>query len=183
MPNYRRNFTAGGTYFFTVITYNRQPIFDSPISRKILHCVWKEVQESLPFVTDAICLLPDHIHTIWTLPDHDSNFSIRWHEIKRRFTRHYLQEVPVNYPINKSRQKRQEAPVWQRRFWEHTIRDENDLMNHINYIHYNPVKHHLVDCVIDWPWSSFHRYVKNGFYDSQWGVSMNEDTIDMSVGE
>ena len=108
-----------------------------------------------PFSTDAICLLPDHIHCVWTLPEADQNYSTRWKEIKRRFTNGYLDEIGPVEIRNQSREKRGEASIWQRRFWEHTIRDQEDLDRHINYIHYNPVKHGLVQRVRDWQWSSF----------------------------
>lgn len=123
-------------------------------------------------------LLPDHIHTIWTLPDGDANFSARWNAIKRRFTQSYLEQIGPGETRNASRLKRREAAVWQRRFWEHTLRDEADLNRHLDYIHYNPVKHGLVKKAADWPWSSFHRYMKMGFYDPNWGEAM-EDKLDL----
>lgn len=169
MPEYRRSRVDGGTYFFTVVTYQRQPILSIPFARNLLHETWIEVQTKHPFRVDAICLLPDHIHCIWTLPENDSDYSIRLREIKRIFSHHYATLMkPVNI-INSSRQKRQERTIWQRRFWEHTIRDENDMENHVNYIHYNPVKHGYVSKPADWKWSGFRRHVKMGLYEKEWG--------------
>ncbi len=168
MPNYRR-VRDGGTYFFILITYNRLPILSSDVARNILHTVWKEVQTRHPFTIDAICLLREHIHAIWTLPEEDQDYSLRWKEIKRLFTHRYYQVACSDEPRNASRVKRGEATVWQRRFWEHTIRNQEDYNRHIDYIHFNPVKHGLVQRVVDWPWSSFHRFVKMGFYEREWG--------------
>jgi len=168
MPNYHRSY-EGGAYFFTAVSYHRLPIFTSDAARKILRMSWVEVCQRLPFTTVAICLLPEHLHCIWTLPPEDQNYSLRWREIKRLFTRDYLREVGPGEARNSSRQSKGEAAIWQRRFWEHTIRDQEDLNRHIDYIHYNPVKHGLVKRVVDWPWSSFHRFVRRGEYEIDWG--------------
>lgn len=169
MPEYRRANLKGGTYFFTVVTYHRLPILVNERARAILKYAWKDVQQRFPFTTDAVCLMPEHIHCIWTLPEDDSNFSVRWKEIKRLFTKEFQKGIEVIDQPNESRIKRKEGLVWQRRFWEHTIRDQEDLNRHIDYIHYNPVKHGLVLKVADWSWSSFHRYVKLGHYHISWG--------------
>ncbi len=168
MPNYHR-FREGSAYFFTVVTYDRLPILTTEVSRKLLHTAWQIVAERFPFTTTAICLLPEHIHCIWVLPEGDQNYSVRWKEIKSQFTKRYLSEVSPEETLNPSRQKRGEAAVWQRRFWEHAIRDDEDMARHIEYIHYNPVKHGHVEQVKDWNWSSFHRYLAEGFYDPEWG--------------
>ena len=172
MPDYRRAKLAGGTFFFTVVTFNRLPILTGEMARKLLHDAWVDTRDRFPFQTEAVVLLPDHLHTIWTLPEGDANFSVRWKEIKRLFTKGYLQQIGPGEHRNESRQKRGEAAVWQRRFWEHTLRDETDLNRHLDYIHYNPVKHGLVKKAVDWPWSSFHRYVQMGFYTLDWGEEM-----------
>jgi putative transposase len=112
-------------------------------------------------------LLPDHLHCIWTLPENDSDYSLRWREIKRLFTHQYLAEIGQTEKPNLSHQKRNESAVWQRRYCEHTIRNEKDLNNHINYIHFNPVKHGLVSRPRDWEWSNFHRYVKTGIVEEE----------------
>jgi putative transposase len=127
-----------------------------------------EVTNRFPFETIAVCLLPEHLHCIWRLPEGDANYAMRWREIKSRFTRRYLEEVGPGGERNDSRQKRKEAAIWQRRFWEHTIESEDDLEEHMDYIHYNPVKHGLVERATDWPYSSFLRYVKVGIYDEDW---------------
>jgi putative transposase len=168
MPEYRRSYVEGGTYFFTVVTYQRQPILTSDPARTILRQAWSEVCERLPFETIAICLLPEHLHCIWRLPEGDADYSTRWMEIKRRFTIEYLREVGPGGERNSSRQVKREAAVWQRRFWEHTIENEEDLEIHLDYIHYNPIKHGLVERAIDWPFSSFARYVKEGIYAEDW---------------
>jgi putative transposase len=168
MPNFRRNYQPGGTYFFTVVTYNRLPILTNPISRSILRSAWDDVRKRFPFSTLAVCLLPDHLHCIWTLPEDDWNYSMRWKEIKRLFTKAYLPSADTYEVTNASRKKRGEASIWQRRFWEHTIQNDIDLQRHIDYIHFNPVKHSLVENVIDWPWSSYHRYIQRGICDPTW---------------
>jgi putative transposase len=133
------------------------------------------VQWRYPFRTDAVCLLPNHLHCIWTLPESDSNYSVRWKEIKRLFAKQYLELIGPGGVRNASHLKQGEAAIWQRRFWEHTIKDEEDLRRHIDYIHYNPVKHGLVQNVCDWPWSSFHRYVRKGSYGLDWGAGIEKD--------
>ena len=140
MPEYRRAKIAGGTFFFTVVTFNRLPILTGATARALLHAAWVEIRERFPFRTDAVVLLPNHIHCIWTLPEGDSNFSARWNGIKRLFTQGYLAQVGPGETRNESHLKRREAAVWQRRFWEHTLRDENDLNRHLDYIHFNPRK-------------------------------------------
>lgn len=168
MPEYRRFRVEGGVYFFTVVTYQRRPILVDPTARMLLHTAWEDTKRRFPFDTIAVCLLPDHLHCIWKLPELDSNYSIRWKEIKYQFTVGYLKEIGHGEERNESRQKRQEAAIWQRRFWELTIDSEDDFENHFDYIHYNPVKHGLAERAVDWEWSSFHRYVKEGFYDADW---------------
>jgi putative transposase len=183
MPEYRRSFIEGGTYFFTVVTYNRVPMFTNPRTRRILRSALLNVKERYPFTLDSICLLPEHIHCIWTLPTTDSNYSLRWKEIKRLFTQEYLKKVGLGETRNESRQKRGEAAIWQRRFWEHTIRDEDDLGQHIDYIHYNPVKHGHVQSVHEWQWSSFHRYVEMGYYEFDWGSVIDQEVKELDCGE
>ena len=124
MPEYRRSFIEGGTFFFTVVTYHRLPILTTLQGRKLLHSAWVDVRERFPFTLDAVCLLPEHIHCIWVLPEGDANYSSRWKEIKRLFTMNYLEQVGPGGIRNESRVRRGEAAVWQRRFWEHTVRDE-----------------------------------------------------------
>ncbi len=169
MPEYRRVRIKGSTVFITLVTFNRATILNEPTAPQLLRYVWKKVAKRLPFTTNAVCVLPDHVHMLITLPENDSNYSIRIREIKRLFTRYYLNSMKETTPRNSSRIRQKEATIWQRRFWEHTIRDEQDFTNHFDYIHFNPVKHGYVRCVGEWAWSSFHSYVKQGVYDPDWG--------------
>jgi putative transposase len=131
----------------------------------------EKIRIKYPFEIDAFILLPEHLHCIWTLPDGDADFSTRWRLIKTFVIKHCEDKLALEYPISKSRQKRQESNLWQRRFWEHLIRDDEDFQAHCNYIHYNPVKHGLCDSPKDWQFSSFHRFVKQGIYPEDWGVN------------
>jgi putative transposase len=152
-------------------------------ARWLLHFAWLEVAGRFSFATVAICLLPEHLHGIWSLPEGGADYSKRRKEIKRKFARGYLLEVGPEGERNASRVKRGEAAVWQRRIWEHTIRDEEDLNRHLDYIHYNLVKHGLAKHAADWPWSSFHRYVREGYYARDWGVTAGERVGEMRCGE
>ncbi len=164
MTDYRRNRVAGGTYFFTVNLYNRRSqLLVQEID--ILRNAVRKVKAATPFHIDAWVVLPEHMHCLWTLPDGDTNFSMRWQAIKTAFSR----KIPLGEHRSDSRLKQNERGIWQRRFWEHTIRDERDYAAHMDYIHFNPVKHGLVDDVALWPHSSFHRCVAMGFYPPQWG--------------
>ena len=174
MPNYRRYYEEGATVFITLVTYDRVPFLVNPAARQILRTAWTFVAKRHPFTTDAICLLPDHIHLLMSLPQNDADYSVRIREIKRIFTKRYLLAVGEPAQRNQSRKNKKEAAIWQRRFWEHTIRNEKDYVNHFNYIHYNPVKHRLVNAVSSWKWSSFHRYVKEGVYDADWGKGFED---------
>lgn len=183
MPDYRRSQIKGGTYFITIVTCNRAPLFLQPDARRLLHDAWVDVTKRFPFTTDAVCMLPDHIHFLMTLPESDSDFSIRIREITRLFTKSFL---PLSHMPDKrtaSRINKKEAQIWQRRFWEHTIRNEYDLHQHLDYIHYNPVKHGLVKNVADWEWSSFHRYVRLNLYDANWGTDVERTNRNQSFGE
>ncbi|MDX9865872.1 MAG: transposase [Anaerolineaceae bacterium] len=183
MSEYRRNKQEGGVFFFTVVTFHRKPILTGERERCLLRAAWKDVEKRFPFKTIAVCLLSDHIHCLWQLPEGDADFSVRWKEIKRLFTKSYLAQIGPGGKRNDSRIKQQEAAIWQRRFWEHTIRDEQDLNHHIHYIHYNPVKHGYVQSVRDWPWSSFHRYVREGLYEADWGTGVEETLFVSDYGE
>lgn len=176
MPNYSRSRVRGGTFFFTVVTHDRRKFLTDDLARRCLRRAWKRTIEKKPFTVDAVCLLPDHLHCIWTLPENDRDFSGRWTALKGMFTRYYLNAGGEDGERNKSRSRHGEAAVWQRRFWEHTIRDEEDYSRHVDYIHFNPVKHGYVAKPADWKWSSFHRFVQVGSYESDWG-STEPDTI------
>lgn len=167
MASYYRNYVEGGTYFFTVVTHHRRPILTSHSSRQLLGEAFRVVRRRWPFSVQAIVLLPDHLHAVWSLPTGDADYPIRWQKIKEHFTKAYLKAV-VDVPTR--RNGRGERMLWQPRFWEHTCRDERDLKRCVDYVHYNPLKHSHVLRVRDWPWSSFHRYVKLGEYSNSWGA-------------
>lgn len=176
MPNYIRSIQNGGTFFFTVVTFQRRPILTTKQSRDILRTTINEVRSIQPFEIEAWILLPDHLHSIWTLPDNDHDFSKRWGLIKARFSKYAKSHFHCEQWINPSKTKHRESTIWQRRFWEHQIRDEADFNTHMNYLHYNPVKHGLVKRVADWPYSTFHKYVKKGVYPTNWGDTYKEET-------
>lgn len=183
MPNYRRVKIEGATLFVTIVTYKRLPTFLNPQARQILHYAWNTTAKGLPFTTDAICLLPNHIHALITLPEHEWDYSTRIREVKRLFTKGYNTTFGKQDEQNQSRLNKKEAALWQRRFWDHVIRDEIDYQNHFDYIHYNPVHHGLVKNVASWQWSSFHRYVKLGIYDEDWGNKYSLKANSSDFGE
>jgi putative transposase len=150
MSNYRRLYLPGHTYFFTVVAKWRQLLFAEERVRSALKQALTHVRKGMPFAVEGLVLLPDHLHTIWTLPEHDRNYSTRWRLVKTRVTQACG------------------GVIWQPRYWEHAIRDQADLNKHLDYIHWNPVKHRLVANARDWPWSSFHRFVKAGIYPIDW---------------
>ncbi|NIW46653.1 MAG: transposase, partial [Gammaproteobacteria bacterium] len=152
-------------------------------ARFFLRQAWKRVITKFPFHTDAVCLLPDHIHCIWTLPEGDADYSVRWRRIKSIFSRQYRLKYGAILETDSTRAKKQELTIWQQRFWEHTIWDETDYENHFDYIHFNPVKHGYVQQVRDWPWSSFHRYVKQGVYSIHWGDQIEKSFEGINFGE
>jgi len=159
MPTYRRNFLAGGFYFFTVNLANRRlRLLTENVD--LLRAAFRYTRQRHPFAIEAIVVLPDHLHTIWRMPEGDADFAVRWALIKASFSR----TLRKGEPVSASRRRRRERGIWQRRYWEHTIRDEDDLGRHLDYIHFNPVKHGHVACVATWPYSSFHRMVRLGFY-------------------
>jgi REP-associated tyrosine transposase len=169
MPDYRRNFLPGGTYFFTVVTHERRPILATENGRSCLRQAIAHVKEKQPFEIVALVLLPDHAHAVWTLPRGDAAYPVRWAQIKEKFTRLFLDAGGDEGSPTASRTSRRERAIWQRRFWEHTCRDEDDLKRCVDYLHWNPVRHALVRSVGEYPWSSFHRFVRSGEYDPNWG--------------
>ena len=183
MPNYRRPRIKGATVFITLVTYQRVPFLIQPEARQILRSAWNYVSIKHPLTIDAICLLPDHIHAIITLPEEDDDYSIRIREIKRMFTIKFMTACRERLKPNDSWKNKGEATLWQRRFWDHIIRDEKDFQSHFDYIHYNPVKHGLVDSPSSWEWSSFHRYVRLGVYEDVWGKIYGHKTISGDFGE
>ncbi|WP_444996428.1 REP-associated tyrosine transposase [Aliikangiella sp. IMCC44359] len=169
---YRRANTKGGTYFFTVnLAERNKSLLIENIDE--LRSAFKKVNKKFPFIIDAIVILPVHLHAIWTLPKNDADFSTRWRLIKTWFSKSLLKTEK----IDQSRMNKSERGIWQRRFWEHQIRDEADYIQHMNYVYYNPVKHGYVDNVIDWPYSSFHRDVEKGIYSKDWGEHIDIDGV------
>lgn len=184
MPNYRRTYVSGGSYFFTVVTHQRADILLSELARDTLRNAIETCRVNAPFQVDAFVLLPNHLHTIWTLPEGDSNYSFRWSFIKKEFTKHYVAQGGKALKQSKSREEKFERGIWQRRFWEHTLSDEKDFERHVDYIHYNPVKHGLVACPKDYAYSTFHSYVRRGIYPLEWGCQeMSFADITTTVGE
>jgi len=159
MSEYRRIYQPGGSYFFTIVTHQRLQILSQPDNIVRLKSAFDRVMKKYPFTMEAFVILPDHIHCIWRLPSADSDYSTRWRLIKSHFS------TGLNYPVN----ERGEKDIWQKRFWEHLLRDEDDWRRHMNYIHYNPVKHGYVQNPINWPHSSFGQALKDGLYASGWG--------------
>jgi putative transposase len=168
MPNYRRLFQPGGTFFFTLVTCRRHRLFADEFARECLRDAIRSVQADMPFDLTAIALMPNHLHFLWKLPPEDSDYSARWSCIKRAFSKRWMAAGGRDLAVSKARQKHREYGIWQKRFWEHKIRDETDLIRHVNYIHYNPVKHGFARCPHLWPYSSFHQWVKDGYYRADW---------------
>jgi putative transposase len=169
---YRRAFVPGASYFFTLVAQERQPLFVSGEAVDVLRQAFRAVRSTRPFELVAMVVLPDHLHCIWTLPPGDADFATRWRLIKTGFTRHCdpaLRPVP-----DPRRQAKHAQALWQHRYWEHMLRDETDFIRHVEYIHFNPVKHGLVTSASDWPYSSFHRYVAAGTYPADWGSQVSE---------
>jgi putative transposase len=163
----------GRVYFFTAVTEGRRPILTTDPGRACLRAAIQAVRAKQPFDLMAIVLLPDHLHTLWQLPLGDTDYSGRWRWLKTHFTRQWLEKGGAEGPISRSRERKGEHAIWQRRFHEHTCRDDADLKRCLDYVHVNPLKHGLVARVIDWPWSSFHRYVGVGEYEPGWGSAAN----------
>lgn len=163
MSDYRRLRIPGGTYFFTVNLLDRG---SDLLIRHIdaLRVAVRTTRASRPFHIDAWVVLPEHLHCVWTLPPGDEDFSNRWKAIKIRFVQH----LPANEPRSACRALRGERGIWQRRFWEHAIRDEADYARHVDYIHFNPVRHGWSGTVREWPYSTFHRWVEAGLYPPTW---------------
>ena len=165
MTSYRRNFVPGGTFFFTVNLANRRSrLLTDRID--LLRAAFRHVRSHHPFIIDAIVVLPDHLHALWTLPSGDADFANRWRLIKTEFSK----GIEVNEQRSPSREAKRERGIWQRRYWEHTLRDENDFEQHCDYIHFNPVKHVYVSSVSEWPYSSFRRFVQRGAYPFNWAA-------------
>ena len=169
MSRYRRAHTAGATYFFTVVTYRRQAILCEPKVQTTLRNAIETVREKRPFTIEAWVLLPDHLHCIWTLPVDDADYATRWRMIKRQVSLVCGAAYRRLEWLTASKRSHRESTIWQRRYWEHQIRDDQDFSRLMDYVHYNPVKHGLCERVAAWPFSTFHRYVAQGVYTLDWG--------------
>ena len=176
MPNYRRARAPGGTFSFTVVTHRRQPLFESPVAQSLLGSLLRRCQLRWLFTVNAVVLLPDHLHAIWSLPPGDNAYSRRWGWIKKSFTQAWLQIGGEELSVSAARAKEGRRGIWQPRLWEHTLEDDGDFDRHFDYLHYNPVKHDLVRRPRDWPASSFHRWVRAGVYDRDWGAGVEPRT-------
>lgn len=187
MAQYRRWYFPGGTFFLTVVTWNRVRLFDVSENVERLRMAFREVMNEWPFEVCAAVILPDHFHVMWQLPTGDTAYSKRLGRIKTRFTASLPPSDSRRQSPTDSRRRHRESGVWQRRFWEHTIQDDDDFKAHLDYIHYNPVKHGLVSKPHDWPYSSFGRWVDRGEYDWDWGAtewtSESQSRIANRVGE
>jgi putative transposase len=163
MPNYRRAFIPGGCWFYTVnlLERSRTLLVDHADA---LRDAFDRTRKTYPFEIAAIVVLPDHLHAIWRLPPDDPDFSTRWRLIKTRFAK----SLPKQERRSEVRKARNERDIWQRRFWEHLLRDDADYARHVEYCYFNPVKHGLVRRVQDWPHSSFHRDVRLGIFPLDW---------------
>jgi putative transposase len=169
MPDYRRNRVPGGTYFFTVNLLDRSS--DLLVTEvEALRAAVRAARAHAPFHIDAWAVLPDHMHCLWTLPDGDADFPGRWWAIKTTFSK----SIPATEPRLARRSNKGERGIRQRRYWEHTVRDDRDYAAHMDYVHFNPVKHGLVQHPADWPLSSFLRCVKAGLYPPDWTGSTTE---------
>jgi putative transposase len=170
MTRYRRALIDGGVFFFTVTLSDRS---SNLLVREIdrLRSAYAAVKNKYPFETVAICVLPEHLHALWSLPAGDADFSLRWNLIKRNFS----SGLAVRADRSSSKIARREKGIWQRRFWEHAIRNDADLEKHVDYIHFNPVKHRHVGRTKDWEYSSFHRMVRLGVYPEDWGGDRRDD--------
>lgn len=179
----------GGTLFFTLATNARQPLLVDNLAQQLFGECFREAKVRWPFEMNAVVLLRDHLHAIWTLPRDDADYSLRWAWIKKEFAKRWLEREGVDGAVSEGRLREVRRGVWQPRFWEHTIADETDFERHFDYIHYNPVKNQFVQCPRDWPVSSFHCWVKAGIYPENWacsnasGRAMLFSDIKTSVGE
>ena len=188
MPNWRRAHVPGGSFFFTVVTDRRARFLTNLPARPLLGSIIRRCLLKWPFTLNAIVLLPDHLHAIWSLPPGDTAYPKRWGWIKKEFTKAWLTLGGCEQQQTDGRIRDGRRGVWQPKYWEHTLNDEHDFERHFDYIHYNPVKHGLVKCPRDWPWLSFHRWVRAGVYPEYWacwqdGRELDFNDIEQTVGE
>ena len=176
MPNFRRRRIRGATYFFTVVTDGRRPILTTDLARPLLRDAIAATGTRWPFEIDAWVLLPDHLQAMWTLPHGDFDYSRRWAFLKKEFTKAYLAAGGTEATKTIGRVRDGRRGVWQPKFWEHTVRDDEDYARHFHYLHYNPVKHGLAGRVAEYPHSTFHRHVTEQRYTSSW-PDLEEESV------
>jgi putative transposase len=170
MVSYRRNLVPGGSYFFTVnLAERRLGLLTENIG--LLRTAFRQVRARHPFTIEAAVILPDHLHAIWTLPEHDADFALRWRLIKAAFSH----GLPRGEALSTSRSTKGERGIWQRRYWEHTLRGQDDFARHLDHIHFNPVKHGYTPRVQEWPYSSFRRWARLGAYPEDWAGDTGDD--------
>lgn len=174
MPHYHRFYVPYAIVAFTLVTYNRSPIFSNIQTSDLFLNLLNKVTKQFHYECLAYSILPDHIHLLIQLSPNNPNFSIPIRELKRLFSVSYKRINPLMPLPNASRQKHHETTIWQRRFWDHVIKDERDLERHLNYIHFNPVKHGYSDDPSQWPWSSYSSYIENGYYPKEWSPEQNQ---------
>lgn len=165
---YKRMKVEGASYFFTLVTHERRKLFAERECVALFESAVSRIRERHPFEVEALVVLPDHLHTLWQLPPGTADYSTRWRLIKEAFTKAYLKRYPPPN-VNPSRRARGEQSLWQRRFWEHLVRDDRDFGDHLDYIHLNPVRHGFVSSPSEWPHSSFSKWVERGVYEPNWG--------------
>jgi putative transposase len=168
VPNYHRFYIPNAIVAVTLVTYNRQPTFSTPQAAELFLNIFNKIIDQFHYDCIAYSILPDHVHLLIQLSQDHPNFSLPIRELKRRFSVSYKKSNPVLPLPNSSRQKHHETTIWQRRFWDHIIKDERDLERHLDYIHFNPVKHGLTDSPTCWPWSSYSNFVEKGYYSKEW---------------
>jgi putative transposase len=157
-------------FFFTLVAHRRHLLFDDQNAISLLGDIFRECMGKWPVTVNAIVLLPDHLHTIWSLPPGDDQYPKRWGWLKKEFTQRWSENGGKDNPVSSGRVRQRRRGIWQPRYWEHTLEDESDFQAHFDYIHWNPVKHGSVNCPHEWAHSSFHRYVEAGIYHRNWAV-------------
>ena len=180
MPHYRRLWVPGASYFITIVTHHRRPLFADERHVEAWREALRETQRARPFEVVAGVVLPDHLHLLISLPPGDADLSSRMGVAKATFSKSIGADIS---DASASRRRHRETDVWQRRFYDHMIRDDRDLEMRLDYIHLNPVKHGYCRCPRDWPHSSFHRFVSGGHYASDWGFGMGKPLPDFEALE
>jgi len=183
VPNYHRFYIPNAIVAFTLVTYNRSPIFSNTQVSDLFLNLLNKITDQFHYKLIAYSLLPDPVHLILQLSHENPNFSLPIRELKRLFSVNYKKLNPLLPLPNSSRQKHNETTIWQRRFWDHVIKDERDLERHLNYIHFNPVKHGFTDNPTNWPWSSYSNYLENGYYPNEWSPDLNQFEDSENWGE